>query len=235
MSLDALDVATKQLSVAEISVEEKRILLDLQMKAYKQSLSTLAVVNASIAALNESQVLLQDEVLAGILPLYNQVQGNNGSTENIIMIQNITFSTVTPSPQSLTVLPLALQYSTSVSNDNIYTAEFDFSSIDSSLTQLTQELVIIAVNSFTGNSQGKRNTFEVDPNSEFFQQQCNSWINSRHYVNDIYQSLEQAVNSSGSTYSVNTVIDGSTTITGINTTALEALNISININQVFYQ
>ena len=76
---------------------------------------------------------------------------------------------------------------------------------------------------------------EVDPNLEFFQQQCNSWINSRDYVNDIYQSLEQAVNSSGSAYSVNTVIDGSTTITGINTTALEALNSSININQVFYQ
>ena len=235
MSVDALDVATKQLSVAEIAVEEKRLLLDLQMKAYEQSLSTLAVVNASIAALNESQVLLQDEVLAGILPLYNQVQGNNGNTENIIAIENITFSTITPSPQSLTILPLALQYSTSVSNDNIYSAVFDFSSIDSSLTRLTQELVIIAVNSFIGNSQGKRNTFEVDPNSEFFQQQCNSWINSRDYVNDIYQSLEQAVNSSGSTYSVNTAIDGSTTITGINTTALEALNISININELYSQ
>ena len=159
MSLDALDVATKQLSIAEIVVEEKQLLHDLQMKAYEQSLSTLGVVHASVAALNESQVLLQDEVLAGILPLYNQVQGNNGNTENIIAIQNITFSTITASPQSLTVLPLVLQYSTSVSNDNIYTAEFDFSSIDSSLTQLTQELVSIATSSFIGNSQRKRNTF----------------------------------------------------------------------------
>ena len=233
VSLDALDVATKHLSVDEIAAEEKRILRDLQMKAYKQSLATLTLLNASIVALNDSQVLLQDEILDAILPLYNQVQENNGSTEGIIIMQNITFSTITSSPQSLTVLPLTLRYSTSVSNDNIYSAEFDFSSIDSSLTQLTQELIRMATGSFGENSRRKRATVEVDPNLEFFQQQCNSWINSRNYVSDIYQSLEQAVNSSGSIYSVSTASDGSTTITGINTTALEALNISINIDELY--
>ena len=232
-SLDALDVARMQLSVAEVVVEEKQFLRDIQMKAYEQSLSTLAVVNASIVALNESQVLLQNEVLAGILPLYDQVK-NNGSTENIIVIQNITFSTITSSPQSLTVLPLTLTYGTFMGNLNIYTAEFDFSSVDFSLTQLTQELVNRVSSSFIGNSQQrKRATVEIDPNLEFFQQQCNSWINSRDYVNDIYKSLELAVNSSGSTYSVNTINDGNAIITGINTTALEVLNISINIDELY--
>ena len=233
-SLVALDVARMQLSVAEVVVEEKQILRDIQMKAYEQSLSTLAVVNASTVALNESQVLLQNEVLAGILPLYNQVQSNNGNTENVIVIQNITFSTITSSPQSLTVLPLTLTYSTFVGDVNTYTAEFDFSSVDSSLTQLTQELVNRVASNFEGNSQQrKRATVEIDPNLEFFQQQCNSWIISQDYVNDIYQSLELAVNSSGSTYSVNTINDDSTTITGINTTALEVLNISINIDELY--
>ena len=233
MSLDALDVATQQLLVAEIVVEEKRILHDLQMKAYEQSLATLTLLNASVVALNESQVLLQDEILGAILPLYNQMQENDGSTEDNILIQNITFSTITSSPQSLTVLPLTVRYSTSMSNDNIYNAEFDFSSFNSSVTQLTQELVRAATRSFGDNSQRKRATVEVDPNLEFFQQQCNSWINSRNYVSDIYQSLVQAVNSSGSTYSVNAASDGSTTITGINTTALKALNISINIDELY--
>ena len=233
-SLVALDVARMQLSVAEVVVEEKQILRDIQMKAYEQSLSTLAAVNASTVALNESQILLQNEVLAGILPLYNQVQSNNGSTENIIVIQNITFSTITSSPQSLTVLPLTLTYSTFVGNISTYTAEFDFSSIDSSLTQITQELVNRFASSFIGNSQRrKRATVEIDPNLEFFQQQCNSWINSRDYVNDIYQSLELAVNFSGRTYSVNTINDGNAIITGINTTALEVLNISINIDELY--
>ena len=230
LSLDALDAALMQLSVAEVVVEEKRILRDLQIKAYEQSLTTLAVVNTSTVALNESQVLLQNEILAGILPLYNQVKSNNGSTENIIVVQGITFSTITSSPQSLTVLPLTLTYSTFVGNVNTYTAEFDFSSIDSSLSQLTQELVNRAT---SRNSQRKRATVEIDPNLEFFQQQCNSWINSVDYVNDIYQSLELAVNSSGSTYSLNTTNDGSTIITGINTTALDALNISINIDELY--
>ena len=175
-----------------------------------------------------SQTSLQDEVLDAILPLYNLVQENNGSTDGIIIMQNITFSTITSSPQSLTVLPLALRYSTSVSNDNVYNAEFDLSSFDSSVTQSAQELVRAATGSFGDNLRRKRGTVDIDPNLEFFQQQCNSWINSRNYVSDIYQSLEQAVNSSGSIYSVNTASDGSTTITGINTTALEALNISIN-------
>ena len=230
VSLDTLDAVRKELSVAEVVVEEKRILRDLQIKAYEQSLTTLVVVNASTVALNESQVLLQNEILAEILPLYNQVKSNNESTENIIIIQNITFSTITSSPQSVTVLPLTLTYSTVVGDVNSYTAKFDFSSIDSSLTQLTQELVNRAT---TGNSQRKRATVEIDPNLEFFQQQCNSWINSVDYVNDIYQSLELAVNSSGSTYSVNTTNDGSTIITGINTTALDALNISINIDELY--
>ena len=230
VSLDALDDAKMQLSVAEVAVEEKRIVRDLQMKAYEQSLTTLATVNASIIALRESQDLLQNEVLAGILPLYNQVKSNNGSTENIIVIQNITYSTITSSPQSLTVLPLALTYSTFVGNVNTYTDEFDFSSIESSLTQITQQLVYRA----TIVSQRKRATVEVDPNLEFFQQQCNSWINSQEYVNDIYQSLELAVNSSGSTYSVNTN-NGNTMITGINTTALDVLNISVNIDELYSQ
>ena len=230
VSLDALDAATMWLSVAEVAVEEKQILHDIQMKAYEQSLTTLAVVNASTVALNESQVLLQNEISAGILSLYNQVKSNNGSTENIIIIQNITFSTITSSPQSLIVLPLTVTYSTFAGDVNSYTAEFDFSSIDSSLTQLTQQLVNRATR---GNSQRKRATVEIDPNLEFFQQQCNSWINSVDYVNDIYQSLELAVNSSGSIYSVNTTNDGSTIITGINTTALDALNVSINIDELY--
>ena len=54
-------------------------------------------------------------------------------------------------------------------------------------------------------------------------------------MNNIYQSLEQAVNYSGSTYSVNTTSDGSGIITRINTTALEALNISINIDELYSQ
>jgi len=54
-------------------------------------------------------------------------------------------------------------------------------------------------------------------------------------VNSIYQSLEQAVNSSGSTYCVNTTSDDSTIITGINKTALEVLNISINIDELYSQ
>ena len=233
MNSDALDVAIERLSVAEIVVEEKRILRDLQMKAYEQSLATLTLLEASVVALTDSQVLLQDEVLDAILPLYNQVQENNGSTEDIIMMQNITFSTITSSPQSLTVLPLTLRYSTSVSNDNVYNAEFDLSSFDSSVTQSAQELVRAATGNFGDDLRRKRATVEVDPNLEFFQQQCNSWINSRNYVSDIYQSLEQAVDSSGSIYSVNTASDGSTTITGINTTALEALNISINIDELY--
>ena len=53
MSLDALDVATEQLSVAEIVVEEKQTLRDVQMKAYEQSLATLTLLNASVVALNE--------------------------------------------------------------------------------------------------------------------------------------------------------------------------------------
>ena len=232
LSLDALDAALMQLSVAEVAIEEKQILRDLQMKTYEQSLTTLAVVNASTVALNENQDLLQNEISTRILPLQNQVRSNNGSTEDIIVIQNITFSTITSSPQSLTVLPLTLTYSTVVGDVNSYTAEFDFSSIDSSLTQLTQQLVNRATR---GNSQRKRATVEIDPNLEFFQQQCNSWINSRDYVNDIYQSLELAVNSSGSTYSVNTTKDGSTIITGINTTALDALNVSINIDELYSQ
>ena len=232
VSLDALDAALMQLSVAEVAIEEKQILRDLQMKAYEQSLTTLAVVNASTVALNENQDLLQNEISARILPLQNQVRSNNGSTEDIIVIQNITFSTITSSPQSLTVLPLTLTYSTVVGDVNSYTAEFDFSSIDSSLTQLTQQLVNRATR---GNSQRKRATVEIDPNLEFFQQQCNSWINSVEYVNDIYQSLELAVNSSGSTYSVNTTKDGSTIKTGINKTALDALNVSINIDELYSQ
>ena len=232
VSLDALDDARIQLSVAEVAVEEKRILRDLQMKVYEQSLSTLATVNESIVALRESQDLLQNEVLAGILPLYNQVKSNDGSTENIIVIQNITYSTVTSSPQSLTVLPLTLTYSTFVGNVSTYTDEFDFSSIDSSLTQLTQQLVNRAT---SGTTQRKRATVEVDPNLEFFQQQCNSWINSQQYVNDIYQSLELAVNSSGSTYPVNIKNNGNTMITGINTTALDVLNISVNIDELYSQ
>ena len=235
VSLGALDDTRMQLTVAEVAVEEKRILRDLQMKAYEQSLSTLATVNESIVALGESQDLLQNEVLAGILPLYNQVKSNNGSTENIIVIHNITYSTITSSPQSLTVLSLTLTYSTFVGNVKMYTAEFDFSSIDSSLTQLAQEIVTIFANSFIGVSQRKRVTVEIDPNLEFFQQQCNSWINSQQYVNDIYQSLELAVNSSGSTYSVNIMNNGNTMITGINITALDVLNISVNIDELYSQ
>ena len=232
---NTLDVARKELSVAKILVEEKQILRDIQMKAYEQSLTTLALVNASTLVLNESQFLLRDEVLAGILPVINEVQRNDGSTDNIIIIQNITFSTITPSPQSLTVLPLTLVYSTFVGNVGTYTAEFDFSSTESSLTQLTQDLVNRATNNFGGISRKKRATVEIYPNLEFFQQQCNSWITARDYVNNIYQSLEQAVNSSDSTYSVNTTSDGSRIITGINTTALEALNISINIDELYGQ
>ena len=228
-----LDAVRKELSVAEILVEEKKILCDIQMKAYKQSLATLALVNASTFVLNESQILLQNEVLAGILPVINEVQ-RSGSTENIIMLQNITFSTITSSPQSLTVLPLTLVYSTFIGNISTYTAEFDFSSMESSLTQLTQELVNRAANSFGGMLRRKRTTVQIDPNLEFFQQQCNSWITSRDYVNNIYQSLEQAVNSSGSTYSVDTT-SGGTIITGINTTALEVLNVSINIDELYSQ
>ena len=234
-SNNTLDVARKELSVAKILVEEKQILRDIQMKAYEQSLTTLALVNASTVVLNESQFLLRDEVLAGILPVINEVQRNDGSTDNIIKIQNITFSTVTSSPQSLTILPLKLVYSTFVGNVSTYTAEFDFSSTESSLTQLTQDLVNRATNNFGGISRKKRATVEIDPNLEFFQQQCNSWITARDYVNNIYQSLEQAVNSSDSTYSVNTTSDGSGIITGINTTALEALNISINIDELYGQ
>ena len=233
INLNALDAARKELSVAEILVEEKIILRDIQMKAYKQSLATLALVNVSILVLNESRILLQNEVLAGILPVINEVQ-RSGSTENIIMLQNITFSTITSSPQSLTVLPLTLVYSTFIGNISTYTAEFDFSSMESSLTQLTQELVNRAANSFGGMLRRKRTTVQIDPNLEFFQQQCNSWITSRDYVNNIYQSLEQAVNSSGSTYSVDTT-SGGTIITGINTTALEVLNISINIDELYSQ
>ena len=232
MSLDALNDARMQLSVAEVAVEEKQIVRDLQMKAYEQSLITLATVNASIVAIRESQDLLQNEVLAEILSLQNQVMRNNGSTENIIVIQNITYSTITSSPQSLTVLPLTLTYSTFVGNVNTYTTEFDFSSIESSLTQITQQLVNRATSE---SSQKKRATVGVDPNLEFFQQQCNSWINSQEYVNDIYQSLELAVNSSGSTYSVNTMNNGNTMITGINTTALDILNISVNIDELYSQ
>ena len=232
VSLDALDDARMQLTVAEVAVEEKRILRDLQMKAYEQSLSTLATVNASIVALRESQDLLQNEVLAGLLPLYNRVKSSNGSTENNIVIQNITYSTITSSSQSLTVLPLTLAYSTFVGNVSTYTDEFDFSSIDSSLTQLTQQLVNRAAGE---SSQRKRATVEVDPNLEFFQQQCNSWINAQEYVNDIYQSLELAVNSSGSTYSVNIMNNGNTMITGINITALDVLNISVNIDELYSQ
>ena len=232
LSLDALDDARMQLSIAEVAVEEKRIVHDLQMKAYEQSLTTLATVNASTVALRESQDSLQNEVLAGILPLYNQVMRNNGSTENIIIIQNITYSTITSSPRSLTVLPLTLTYSTFVGNVNTYTDEFDFSSIDSSLTQITQQLVNRATSE---SSQRKRATVEVDPNLEFFQRQCNSLINSQEYVNDIYQSLELAVNSSGSTYSVNTINNGNTMITGIDTTALDVLNISVNIDELYSQ
>ena len=228
---NALDVARKELSVAEILVEEKKILRDIQMKAYEQSLATLALVNASTFVLNESLVLLQNEVLAGILPVIDEVQ-RNGSTKNIIIIQNISFSTITSSPQSLTVLPLTLVYSTFIDNVSTYTAEFDFSSMESSLTQLTQELVNRATNGFGGMLRRRRATVK---NLEFFHQQCNSWITSRGYVNNIYQSLEQAVNSSGSTYSVNTTSDGSTIITGINTTALEALNIYINIDELYSQ
>ena len=230
VALDALDAARKELSIVETVVVEKQIIRNLQMKAYEQSRTTLATVNASTVALRDSKALLQNETLAEILPLYNQVQRNNGSTENIIVIQNITFSTITSSPQSLTVLPLTLTYSTFASNVNTYTAEFDFSSIDSSLTQLTQELVNRATR---GNSKRKRATVEIDPNLKFFQQQCNSWINSVDYVNDIYQSLELAVNSSGSAYSVNTTNDDSTIITGINATALDALNISVNIDELY--
>ena len=235
LDLNALDTARKELSVAEISVEEKQILRDLQIKAYEQSLTALALVNASTFVLNNNLVLLQNEVLAGILPVINEVQRNNGSTENIIIIQNITFSTITSSPQSLTILPLTLVYSTFVGNVSTYTAEFDFSSMESSLTQLTQELVNRATNGFGGMLRRRRATVKIDPNLEFFHQQCNSWITSRGYVNSIYQSLEQAVNSSGSTYSVNTTSDGSTIITGINTTALETLNISINIDELYSQ
>ena len=234
-SIKALDVARKELSVAKILVEEKQILRDIQMKAYEQSLTTLALVNASNLVLNESQILLRNEILAGILPVNNEVQRNNGSTDNIVIVQNITFSTITSSPQSLTVLPLTLMYSTFVGNVGTYTAEFDFSSMESSLTQLTQDLVNRATNNFGGTLRRKRTTVEIDPNLEFFQQHCNSWITSRDYVNNIYESLEQAVNSSGSTYSVNTTRDGSRIIAGINTTALEALNISINIDELYGQ
>ena len=232
VSLAALDDVRMQLTVAEVAVEEKRILRDLQMKAYEQSLSTLTAVNESIVALREGQDLLRNEVLAGIISLQNQVKSNNGSTENIIVVQNITYSTTTSSPQSLTVLLLTLTYSTFVGNVNTYTDEFDFSSIDSSLTQLTQQLVNRAAGE---SSQGKRAIVEVDPNLEFFQQQCNSWIISQEYVNDIYQSLELAVNSSGSTYSVNIINNGNTMITGINTTALDVLNISVNIDELYSQ
>ena len=234
-NIKALDVARKELSVAKILFEEKQILRDIQMKAYEQSLTTLALVNASTLVLNESQFLLRDEVLAGILPVINEVQRNDGSTDNIIKIHNITFSTVTSSPQSLTVLPLTLVYSTFVGYISNYTAEFDFRSNESSLTQLTQDLVNRATNNFGEISRKKRATVEIDPNLEFFQQQCNSWVTARDYVNNIYQSLEQAVNSSGSTYSVNTTSDGSRIITGINTTALEALNISVNIDELYGQ
>ena len=222
-------------ATAEILVEEKKILRDIQMKAYEQSLTTLAFVNASTLVLNGSQLFFQNGILAGILPVYNKVQRNNGSTENIIIIQNITFSTITSSPQSLTVLPLTLMYRTFVGNDSAYAAEFDFGSTESSLTRLTQELVRIASSTFGGNLQRKRARVDIDPNLEFFQQQCNSWITSRGYVNSIYQSLEQAVNSSGSTYCVNTTSDDSTIITGINTTALEVLNVSINIDELYNQ
>ena len=229
-----LDAARKKLSVAEILVKEKKILRDIQMKAYEQSLTTLALVNASTLVLNESQILLQNEVLAGILPVISEAKSNG--TDNIIIVQNITFSVITSSPQSLIVLPLTLVYSTFIGNVSTYTAEFDFSSMDSSLTQLTQELVNRATNNFSGVvPRRKRATVEIDPNLVFFQQQCNSWITSRDYVNNIYQSLEQAVNSSGSTYSVDTASDGSTIITGINTTALETLNISINIDELYSQ
>ena len=234
-NIKALDVAWKELSVAKILVEKKQILRDIQMKAYEQSLTTLALVNASTLVLNESQFLLRDEVLAGILPVINEVQRNDGSTDNIIKIQNITFSTITSSPQSLTVLPLTLVYSTFVGNVGTYTAEFDFSSMESSLTQLTQDLVNRATNNLGVMLRRKRATVEIDPNLEFFQQRCNSWITARDYVNNIYLSLGQAVNSSGSTYSVNTTSDGSGIITGINTTALEALNISINIDELYSQ
>ena len=229
INLNALDAARKELSVAEIIVEENKILHDIQMKAYEQSLATLALVNASTFVLNESQMLLRNKVLAGILPVINI------NIENIIMLQNITFSTITSSPQSLTVLPLTLVYNTSVGSVSTYTAEFDFSSMESSLTQLTQELVNRAANGFGGMLRRKRTTVQIDPNLEFFQQQCNSWITSRDYVNNIYQSLEQAVNSSGSTYSVDTTSGGSTIITGINTTALEVLNVSINIDELYGQ
>ena len=123
-SNNTLDVAWKELSVAKILVEENQILRDIQMKAYEQSLTTLALVNASTLVLNESQILLRNEILAGILPVNNEVQRNNGSTESIIIVQNITFSTITSSPQSLTVLPLTLVYSTFVGNVGTYAAEF---------------------------------------------------------------------------------------------------------------
>ena len=232
-SNNTLDVARKELSVAKILVEEKQILRDIQMKAYEQSLTTLALVNASTLVLNESQILLQNGILAEIMPVINEVQRNG--TENIIIIQNITFSTITSSPQSLTVLPLTLVYSTFVGNVSTYTAEFDFSSMESSLTQLTQDLVNRATNNLVVMLRRKRATVEIDPNLEFFQQQCNSWITARDYVNNIYQSLGQAVNSSGSTYSINTTSDGSGIITGINTTVLEALNISIDIDELYSQ
>lgn len=230
-SLEALDYASQQLLMSENVVGEKRILLDLQMMAYEQSVATLAAVNASRASLNSSQELLQNQVVAGILPLFQQAEQNGGSTENIIIIRGITFSTTTSSPESVTVLPLTIGYSTSVSSSNSFNTSFDFSSIDTSLTQVTQELVAAADRTFTANVRSRRASM-VDPNIMFFQQQCNSWQNSRDYVIDIYNSLEDAVNSSGSIYTVSASSDGSTMIAGINNTALEILNISINLENL---
>ena len=222
-SLEALDNASTELLLSKNVAEEKRILQNLQMLAYEQSVTTLAAINASRVSLNAS---LQNQVMAGILPLFQQVKQNNGSSENIIIVRNITFSTATSSPETITVLPLTIEYSTSVRSSNFFNASFDFSSTDTSLTQVTQDLVEAAdIESF---QRRRRRTIMVDPNIVFYQQQCNSWQNARDYVTDIYESLEDAVNSSGSLYTVSTSSDGSTVITGINNTALRILNISIN-------
>ena len=230
-SLEALDDASKELLMSESIIEEKRILLDLQMMVYEQSVATLAAVNASRVSLCASQELLQNQVTAGILSLFQQVE-HNGSTENIIVISGITFSATTSSPESITVLPLTIEYSTAIrSSSSTFNTSFDFSSIDTSLTQATQELVAAADRTFTR----RRRALMVDPNLAFFQQQCNSWQNLRDYVITIYNSLEDAVNASGSIYTVGTSSDGSTMITGINSTALEILNISVNLEDLSNQ